>query len=64
MFGKKREVPIRDHTAVTLAKFILLTLAIPLLLIADLMITILNMKERLTPFFGERVSHSAINEQS
>ena len=55
MFGKKREVPIRDHTAVTLAKFILLILAIPLLLITDLMITILNMKERLTPFFCKRV---------
>ena len=62
MFGKKREIPIRDHTAVTLPKFILLILVIPLLLVVDLMIMILNMKERLTPFFGERVSHSATNK--
>jgi hypothetical protein len=55
MFGKKRGIPIRDHTVVTLPKFILLILVIPLLLVVDLMITILNMKERLTPFFGERV---------
>ena len=62
MFGKKREAPIRDHTAITLPKFILLILVIPLLLVVDLIITILSIKERLTPFFGERVSHPAINE--
>ena len=55
MFWKKRKITIRDHTTVTLPNFIFLILSIPLLLIADLMITILNMKERLAPFFGKRV---------
>ncbi len=54
MFWKRREITIRDHTTLTLPKFIFLILAIPVLLIADLMITILNIKERLTPSFRER----------
>ncbi len=55
MFWKRRDISIRDHTTVTLPKFIFLILAIPVLLIADLMIAILDMKERLTPSFRERV---------
>jgi len=54
MFWKRRKITIRDHTTVTLPNFIFLILSIPLLLIADLMITIFNMKERLALLFRER----------
>lgn len=55
MFWKRREIALRDHTIFTLLKFIFLILSIPLLLIADLMIMMLNMKARLTLFFRETV---------